>query len=195
MIPDAGLSHVSMETRGLFPPCLPEVGVATPHAHLILIGCSKPAQVIQEFAFWTESLWKSRVMHRNPVRLRSTKIREMRGNIPRVLKRFGELRLSLFHRYFRFVYMFSLTISSSFPHVSSKRDTFPSQTNYITPHIRCLLYFISNRTLVFVDSCLNVSPTRPERVWEWRVRMRGAEAGEGAAVSSSTVPAGEAALR
>lgn len=77
-----------------------------PDAHLILICSSRPAQVIQEFAFWNESLWKSRFMHRNLVRLRLRKIKERRGNIPRILEMFGELRLSLFHRYFRFMYAF-----------------------------------------------------------------------------------------
>lgn len=73
-----------------------------PYAHLILICSSKPAQVIQEFLLER----KSRFMHRNLARLGLTKIREMRGNIPRILEMFGELRLSLFHRYFRFMFTF-----------------------------------------------------------------------------------------
>lgn len=181
-----------METRGLFPRCLPKVGGATPRRapdpYLFLQTCAGESRV----RLLNESLWKSRFMHGNLVRLRWTKIKERRGSIPRILEMFGELRLSLFSRYFPFLFTF-VFLDHLFPF--SKKRPLPSQINYITAHIRCLLYFISNRTPAFVDSCLKLSRTQPERLWEWRVRMRAAEAGEGAAVSSSTVPAGEAALR
>lgn len=72
----------------------------------------------------------------------------MRGNIPRTLEMFGELRLSLFRRYFRFIFTF-VFLEHLFPRLFLKQETFSSIDQLHNPH------FISNRTLVFADSCVN----------------------------------------
>lgn len=115
----------------------------------------------------------------------------MRGNIPRTLEMFGELRLSLFRRYFRFIFTF-VFLEHLFPRLFLEQETFSSiDQRHNPPHSVFVVFYFEQNSGICGFLC------ESEPAWEWlvRVRMRATGAGEGAAVSSSTVPAGEAALR